>query len=404
MCAYLSTRPEFTIVGQSGTMDALVELLRLRRPDAALVDAAELTMPRVAALRGLREAAPGVELIVSYAQASPPVLTAAAQAGLTGLVPGSQGLEVLLRSVLQRARTPQRPGPSGLSASDMRMLALLSSGRSVREIAAQLHLSTRTVENRKRHLYVRLGVSNSSEAVSLAGARGLIDVSGGEGRGERHRHTGQPMAVLHGPPGPTMDAVWRAAIAAGVPCVHTSTLHSLDQEHWARWGRGPVVAVLVDPTHEDLLVPVVAGGARMVVLSRDPDPATLADLLLRGTGAMVRAEDVADDFAFVLSVVVRGYVAVDSSLVTELAWSMTAGRAERPTVPSLTSREVDILGSIAAGSTIRQTARQLGIAAKTVENTQARLYRKLGARNRTEALTIALRLRLLERQVAGPRR
>jgi len=57
--------------------------------------------------------------------------------------------------------------------------------------------------------------------------------------------------------------------------------------------------------------------------------------------------------------------------------------------PELTARERDILSSIACGHTIRQTARALGIAAKTVENTQARLFRKLGTRNRAETLAIA---------------
>ena len=48
--------------------------------------------------------------------------------------------------------------------------------------------------------------------------------------------------------------------------------------------------------------------------------------------------------------------------------------------PELTPREYDILHSIAMGHTVRQTARLLDIAAKTVENTQARLFLKLGAR------------------------
>lgn len=65
-------------------------------------------------------------------------------------------------------------------------------------------------------------------------------------------------------------------------------------------------------------------------------------------------------------------------------------------LPHLTSREHDILGLLARGHTIRQAARTLGIAAKTVENTQARLYRKLGTRNRAETLTVAYRLGFLD--------
>jgi len=39
-------------------------------------------------------------------------------------------------------------------------------------------------------------------------------------------------------------------------------------------------------------------------------------------------------------------------------------------VPELTSRESDILSSMAQGHSIRQAARALGIAPKTVENVQ----------------------------------
>jgi DNA-binding CsgD family transcriptional regulator len=46
----------------------------------------------------------------------------------------------------------------------------------------------------------------------------------------------------------------------------------------------------------------------------------------------------------------------------------------------------DIAASLARGHSIRQTARALGISPKTVENTQTRLFRRLGVRNRAEAL------------------
>jgi DNA-binding CsgD family transcriptional regulator len=84
-----------------------------------------------------------------------------------------------------------------------------------------------------------------------------------------------------------------------------------------------------------------------------------------------------------------------SRMYTQALVSWAQGPA--PTAPKLTARERDILDLIALGNTIRQTARALGIAAKTVENTQARLFRKLGARNRAETLTIAERWGLIDR-------
>jgi len=57
--------------------------------------------------------------------------------------------------------------------------------------------------------------------------------------------------------------------------------------------------------------------------------------------------------------------------------------------PRILPIRLQILRSLARGHSIRQTARSLGIAAKTVENVQTRLFRKLGVRNRSGALAVA---------------
>ena len=71
---------------------------------------------------------------------------------------------------------------------------------------------------------------------------------------------------------------------------------------------------------------------------------------------------------------------------TPVGTSAPPGRLE---LPELTARESDILRSLSRGHSIRQTARVLGIAPKTVENVQTRLFRKLGVRNRSGALAVA---------------
>lgn len=70
--------------------------------------------------------------------------------------------------------------------------------------------------------------------------------------------------------------------------------------------------------------------------------------------------------------------------------------ADRDRPPDLTAREFDILRSIAMGHTVRQTARLLAIAEKTVENLQGRLFLKLGTHNRAGAIRAAYTLGLLD--------
>ena len=55
-------------------------------------------------------------------------------------------------------------------------------------------------------------------------------------------------------------------------------------------------------------------------------------------------------------------------------------------LPALTDREGEILGLIAGGSTNREIAQQLHLSPHTIKEHTSALYRKLGARNRADAV------------------
>jgi DNA-binding NarL/FixJ family response regulator len=123
----------------------------------------------------------------------------------------------------------------------------------------------------------------------------------------------------------------------------------------------------------------------------------VVDGLGRGLAAVIGADRVAEDLVPAITLAARGYLALDANRVRML---LANQRRDRDGLPALTARESDILRSIAAGHTVRQTARSLGIAEKTVENTQARLFRKLGAHNRAGALAAAHGWGLIEAEGA----
>jgi DNA-binding CsgD family transcriptional regulator len=360
----------------------------------------------VETLRGLHEAFPAVELVVTYSDLTPPALHAAVQAGLTGLVPCAHGLEAVLRMLRQRAAPLGRGAPDGLALTDRELgiMSLLGAGHSVPEMAELLGISPRTVENHKRHLYAKLGVGTQSHAVSRAASLGLLQpVGDAEATLWPTAEDGRdPLVVVGGAPGECLDEVVLALSTRGLPFVYAARRLPLNQANWAGWHRGPLTAVLVDPQTDDWLLPTALGVAAVVVHSTDPTLAMVVDALLRGAHALLRGDQVSADLEPVLSMVGRGYFTMSAERLGELTDWMWLRLAERPSgLPELTARECDILGSIASGHTVRQTARALGIAAKTVENTQARLFRKLGARNRAGALTIAYRLGLIDPTVAA---
>jgi DNA-binding NarL/FixJ family response regulator len=96
-----------------------------------------------------------------------------------------------------------------------------------------------------------------------------------------------------------------------------------------------------------------------------------------------------------------GFISKDSpaSEIAELVRMVGDGQevfreATNPAVPALTNRESEILGLIAGGATNREIAGTLFLSPHTVKEHTSTLYRKLGARNRTDAVQRAQRLGL----------
>jgi DNA-binding NarL/FixJ family response regulator len=402
LCAYLSGWPEFDVVGQTGEVDALYALCALRQPDTVLVDAERLGVDTVAELGRLRNTFPGVRVVVAYTELGPQALTAAMGADVTALVPAGRGLAGVLRALRAGGRTaPHRPVARGvaLTERELEIVSLLSSGHRVHEIAALLGISPHTVENHKRRIYVKLGVGTQVHAVSTATSLGLIEPApAGRPPGGPVPEPGRPpLVTVRGPAGGHLDEIVRVLVAHRLPYVHARTARVDGREHWALWHRGPRPVVLLDPTGEDWLFAGALRGPVVLLWTTPPDLGEVVDALLRGVRAVLSPHDVAAELPTVLSLVSRGYVTYPAAHVDELARWLVGRVPERPgAAPELTAREHDILDSIACGHTVQQTARALGIAAKTVENTQARLFRKLGAHNRSAALTIAYRLGLVE--------
>lgn len=86
-----------------------------------------------------------------------------------------------VQAVLKAAghRPRRRAGlPSGLTAREAEVLVRLGQGRSNPEIAAELHVSRKTVSSHLEHIYTKLGVRTRTEAALFAMRHGLIGAAG----------------------------------------------------------------------------------------------------------------------------------------------------------------------------------------------------------------------------------
>jgi two-component system, NarL family, nitrate/nitrite response regulator NarL len=395
LAACLAVRPEMTVIGKVAEPDDVFALCELRRPDVVILDAGIRLGEMAARVRILLRHFPGLNVIVMYREASEQDLAAACRAGVASLLPESHGLPAVLALVKRSKGRHARRADGGLTDRELEIIVLTGSGHSVPDIAELLHISPLTVENIKRRVYAKLDVSSSVHAVARAASFGMLDQRAAPASRLRPQAEAGTtvLTVVSGQPGPTLDQVVTALIASRLPFVLVRVPGPVAGTHWARWHRGPIVAALVDPGPPDWPVVAELGVPAVLVHGKALDPQELAEALARGASALVAADRVHAHFLSVLRMVSQGYLVVDSMPMRPLIGAVRARWDERASggleLPELTSRESDILRSLALGHSIKQTARALGIAPKTVENVQTRLFRKLGVRNRAGALAVA---------------
>jgi two-component system nitrate/nitrite response regulator NarL len=391
LAASLEFEPGLEVVGHVAE-SALPALCEVGRPDVLLFDVGLDAGASLGTLERFQDRCPEVRTVVMYDRLSVRDLARAWRAGANALVPVTGALDTLLLLVHRLADRAGTVAEDSLSDQEREIIALMTAGHTTTGTADLLHLTPAAVEHAKRRIYHKLGVACQSEAVARVVALGLLDHS--RSPAAHPAAAGEPLVVLRGSDPAARLAALTALLHANL-AVQQELVPRRGGEPWDRAQRGPVVLILLEPDARDWLSTEGYVATIVLVHAAAPPPARLADMLLHGVSAVLAADRVPDDLLPVLSVATRGYVALDTGdahtlLVRQRGPDTGAG------LPDLTPREAEILCSIACGHTVRQTARALGIATKTVENTQARLFRKLGAHNRAGALSIAHSLGLIE--------
>jgi len=119
-------------------------------------------------------------------------------------------------------------------------------------------------------------------------------------------------------------------------------------------------------------------GVHVLVLSAYADKAMVGEAVASGAAGFVDKDVSFEDI-------------VDRILSIAPAGAATLKRVRA----KLSHRELHVLKQVAAGLSNKQIARQLGISEKTVRNHLSRVFNKLGATNRTDAVMHAMRAGLV---------
>jgi DNA-binding NarL/FixJ family response regulator len=163
----------------------------------------------------------------------------------------------------------------------------------------------------------------------------------------------------------------------------------------ARTGEEALELVRMMRPHVALVDLFLAGesGADVCKSIREASPSTRV-LLISGAGRMSPAAARAAGASGFVSKDLEARDLAAAVRMVGLGMTMFARKAEQPQ-PLLSEREREVLDLIAAGSTNREIAEQLYLSPHTIKEHTSALYRKLGARNRAEAVQLAQRIGLL---------
>jgi len=186
----LVPRNGMQVIGEAATGREAIRQARMLQPDVILMDLIMPEMEGVEAITLIKQENPSARILVLTSFGEAKQVTAAIQAGAMGYLLKDSSPDDLLNAirgvyrgnlVLPQALAvelihskPTLAIPDQLTERETDVLQLLALGQSNKEIAGNLNISTTTVRSHISNIFMKLSVSNRTQAVLVAQERHLI--------------------------------------------------------------------------------------------------------------------------------------------------------------------------------------------------------------------------------------
>lgn len=153
----------------------------------------------------------------------------------------------------------------------------------------------------------------------------------------------------------------------------------------------------VDGLHALRRIKAEAPDVQVVMLTVSDDDASLFEALRGGAQGYLLKSLNASEFLAMIDGIGRGEAALSRKTATRVIEGLA--RADEPPPPHsrLTERELELLAYVARGMSNKAIAGEMSISENTVKYYMKNILQKLGAQNRTEAVSVALREGLIPR-------
>jgi two-component system, NarL family, invasion response regulator UvrY len=183
----LSVEADIAVVGEAARSEEVLAALSASPCDVVLLDISLPGRGGLDVLKDIRRSFPDVRVLVVSTHDESQYAVRAMRAGAAGYLTKTSPPEELVRAVRQLMRTGRyineevgaalaqfaqddRPGPphEKLSDREHEVLRLLTSGKTISDIANELALSVKTVSTYRSRLVEKLGVRTTSDLVRYA--------------------------------------------------------------------------------------------------------------------------------------------------------------------------------------------------------------------------------------------
>ena len=134
-----------------------------------------------------------------------------------------------------------------------------------------------------------------------------------------------------------------------------------------------------------------APATKVILITIDESRGAISEAIQAGVSGYLLKDASPDALVDAARNAIEGNAVIHPQLTKTFIEEVRLGEAEGPRAAPLSKREREILQKVADGSTTRQVATELGISPHTVKTHLERIFEKLGANDRAQAVAIAIR-------------
>jgi DNA-binding NarL/FixJ family response regulator len=134
-----------------------------------------------------------------------------------------------------------------------------------------------------------------------------------------------------------------------------------------------------------------APDTKVILITVDESRGAVSEAIQAGVSGYLLKDATPDALVDAARNAVEGNAVIHPHLTRTFIEEAGSGSADEPRSTPLSKREREILQRVADGATTRQVASDLGISPHTVKTHLERIFEKLGANDRAQAVAIAIR-------------